>query len=106
MLFRYHFLLTVLKSYLILFIVSQTKIVSSKVYTRLAIVSSCYNRFLMMSSSAEHTFVIDKFCVRQFNNPEYTGTQVYYDQNDFEKKVNDEYNSGKCRLVDGYMPYW
>lgn len=51
-------------------------------------------------------FVMDDFCIRQFNNPTYAGTQVNYDVGLFEKQVNDYYNSGNYPLVDGYAPFW
>lgn len=57
------------------------------------------------SASKPFLFVIDKFALRQFNNPTYTGTQVVYDAKDFESKVNDYYESGHVKLVDGYAPF-
>lgn len=57
-------------------------------------------------STFQHDFVMDDFCIRQFNNPNYTGTQVNYDIQEFEKKVNEYFRSGEYPLVDGYAPFW
>ena len=38
--------------------------------------------------------VLDKFCLRQFNNADYTGTQITYDTVAFENKVNEYYRNG------------
>lgn len=56
------------------------------------------------SSSSSHQLVLDKFCIRQFNNPNYVGTQVSYDEIDFERIVNEYYTNGSP-LVDGYAPF-
>jgi hypothetical protein len=52
-----------------------------------------------------HELAMDAFAVRQFNNPQYTGTQITYDTKEFEKRVNDYYKDGYS-LVDGYAPFW
>ena len=59
-------------------------------------------RSLTMSG---HKFVMDAFALRAFNNKEYTGTQVHYDPSDFEKRVNEYFESGASPLVDGYAPF-
>lgn len=48
-------------------------------------------------------FKLESFCLRQFVDPEYTGTQVKYDKEAFEAKINALYKDGKCELVDGYV---
>ena len=58
-----------------------------------------------MSSAATPTIVLDGFGQRQFNNRDYTGTQIHYDTTQFEKRINDEYESGKLELKDGYAPF-
>lgn len=60
-----------------------------------------------MSAKAVDGFdlVLDNFARRQFNNKDYTGTQVEYDEVLFEKKVNEFYTNG-YQLVDGYAPFW
>lgn len=59
----------------------------------------------ILSMSGGHKFVMDPFGLRQFNNPEYTGTQVHYDPTKFEEKVNEAFESGAVKLVDGYAPF-
>lgn len=63
----------------------------------------------MASSSATSSsrfITVEDFCVKQFNNPSYTGTQIYYESIDaFEAKINELYESGKYPLVDGYAPF-
>ena len=49
--------------------------------------------------------VMDNFAIRQFNNPSYTGTQVNFDVQEFEDRVNSYYQDG-YKLVDGYAPFW
>ena len=65
--------------------------------------------FLRMSttrfSSENNELVLDKFCARQFNNPEYTGSQIQYPEDGFEMQVN-QYFKGGAPLVDGYAPFW
>jgi hypothetical protein len=60
----------------------------------------------MSTFATNHELVMDAFCIRQFNNPAYTGTQIQYDLGDFEKKVNEYYLSGEYPLVEGYAPFW
>ena len=59
-----------------------------------------------LESMGKHDLVMDAFCLRQFNNPDYTGTQVHYDTEKFEKAVNDFYVKSGKKLVDGYAPFW
>ena len=63
------------------------------------------SRLKMSSVSASHQLVVDPFCIRQFNNPDYTGSQINYPIDEFEKKVNEYYTAG-LPLVDGYAPFW
>jgi hypothetical protein len=58
-----------------------------------------------MTSESEYPLVMDAFAIRQFNNPDYTGTQVDYDIKLFEQKVNEFYATGAHPLVDGYAPF-
>lgn len=48
---------------------------------------------------------IDAFAKRQFNNPGYTGTQVNFDLEEFQTRVNTYIAEG-AQLVDGYAPFW
>ncbi|KNC86041.1 hypothetical protein SARC_01800 [Sphaeroforma arctica JP610] len=59
---------------------------------------------IIMSSSA-HTFVMDDFAMRQFDDPNYTGTRIKFDPSEFEAKVNEFYTSGEATLKDGYAPF-
>ena len=61
---------------------------------------------LKLSPPGTHDLVMDPFCIRQFNNPSYLGTQVQYDVQEFENKVNEYYRSGNYPLKDGYAPFW
>jgi hypothetical protein len=56
-----------------------------------------------MSAAASHTLVLDSFCLKQFDDPEYTGTRVAYDKAAFEAKINELHVAG-APLVDG-MPH-
>jgi hypothetical protein len=40
---------------------------------------------LPVAMSSNRMFVLDPFGLRQFNNPQYTGTQVNFDPESFEK---------------------
>lgn len=61
-------------------------------------------RLLVTMSAASHTLVLDSFCLKQFDDPEYTGTRVAYDKVEFEAKVNALHTEG-APLVDGYAPF-
>lgn len=56
-------------------------------------------------ATTKHQLVIDAFAIRQFNNPKYTGTQINFNIEEFENKVNEYYNADH-KLVDGYAPFW
>eukprot|EP01134_Creolimax_fragrantissima_P007485 CFRG7485T1 len=56
-------------------------------------------------STSTHEFVMDAFALRQFNDPNYTGTRVKADPAEFEAKVNEYHTSGQAELVDGYAPF-
>ena len=55
--------------------------------------------------AAEKVFNLDSFVLRQFDDPDYSGTKVDYDQAEFEAKINELYASGDYPLVDGYAPF-
>ena len=42
-----------------------------------------------LAMSAKHDYVLDPFVIRQFDDPDYTGTRMEWDKADFEKRVND-----------------
>lgn len=58
-----------------------------------------------MSSANQHQLVLDPFGKRQFNNPDYTGTQIIYSEIEFEKRVNEEFIATGSKLIDGYAPF-
>ena len=63
------------------------------------------NLKMTTSTRSDKLFVMDAFGLRQFNNPEYTGTQIDYDPLVFEDKVNEYYETGNYPLKDGYAPF-
>ena len=48
--------------------------------------------------------VMDDFAIRQFNNPEYTGTGITFPVDEFERTVNNFYTS-EDQLRAGYAPF-
>lgn len=46
---------------------------------------------------------VDRFCLRQFDDPQYMGTQIRFDKVEFERKVNEIYLARNKELVDGYV---
>lgn len=58
-----------------------------------------------ISASGKPFMHLDRFARRQFNNPEYTGTQINFSEEEFEKRVNAIWESGAVALVDGYAPF-
>jgi hypothetical protein len=63
------------------------------------------DRFIS-STRMSHDLVLDPFGARQFNNPQYTGTHVDFNEVEFENKVNGFYKENNFHLVDGYAPFW
>ncbi|KAI9026141.1 hypothetical protein DFJ74DRAFT_663319 [Hyaloraphidium curvatum] len=61
------------------------------------------SRAIKRTMSAPQLF-LDAFCLRQFNDPTYTGTRIPYDPAAFEAKVNELHAAG-APLVDGYAPF-
>ena len=61
-------------------------------------------RLLLTMSAASRPLVLDPFCLRQFDDPDYTGTRVDFDKAEFETKIN-ELHAGGAPLVDGYAPF-
>jgi methylaspartate ammonia-lyase len=56
---------------------------------------------MAFSTGKSRDLVMDAFAIRQFNNPHYTGTQVSFDVQNFEDRINEYYENGMS-LVDGY----
>ena len=44
---------------------------------------------------------LDRFCIRQFDDPTYLGTQIHFDKTLFEDKINRIYVEKNKTLVDG-----
>lgn len=71
--------------------------------SRLFIDKKIITRHSINMSSMNNDLVLDKFALRQFNNPQYTGTQVYYDEDLFEATVNEYYRNGiKSYHIDSF----
>jgi len=60
---------------------------------------------LLMSTAKVPTFNLDPFAMRQFDDPNYTGTRIDHDKTGFAAKINELYDSGDYPLVDGYAPF-
>jgi hypothetical protein len=60
---------------------------------------------LSTSTNVIKMFAMDAFCIRQFNNAAYTGTQITFDIQKFEDIVNEEFTQKNLPLVDGYAPF-
>lgn len=61
-------------------------------------------RITMAFSLRMYCFVcalVDRFCLRQFDDPKYLGTQIRFDKAEFERKVNEIYLARNKELVDG-----
>ncbi|TMW61945.1 hypothetical protein Poli38472_009438 [Pythium oligandrum] len=52
-----------------------------------------------------HEIVLDRFCLRQFDDPKYSGAQIKFDKDEFVKKINEIYQEHDRELVDGYAPF-
>ncbi|ETV94162.1 hypothetical protein H310_12162 [Aphanomyces invadans] len=50
-------------------------------------------------------FALDAFCLRQFDDPNYKGTQLHHDKMAFEAKINELFDNNDVALVDGYAPF-
>jgi len=55
--------------------------------------------------SAQRKLVLDPFVLRQFDDPQYTGTRITFDKATCEDKINEYFESGEHPLVDGYAPF-
>ncbi|GLD99728.1 hypothetical protein PINS_up008456 [Pythium insidiosum] len=57
------------------------------------------------AASPAHELVLDRFCLRQFDDPKYLGSQIKYDKEEFVRKINEIYLERNRELVDGYAPF-
>lgn len=51
------------------------------------------------------TFFLDDFAVRQWDDPNYSGTRISYDKAAFVETVHRLFKEGGSKLVDGYAPF-
>lgn len=51
------------------------------------------------------TFFLDNFAVRQWDDPNYSGTRIDFDKAEFVARVHELFKAGGCKLVDGYAPF-
>jgi Protein of unknown function (DUF3228) len=58
----------------------------------------------MASSLASSTFYLDNFAIRQWDDPNYSGTRISFDKAEFVGKVQ-EHHEVDAPLVDGYAPF-
>lgn len=75
------------------------------IFRPLALFALSLTRASCTSAKMEKTFYLDRFARRQFNNADYTGTQIKFDEDAFEARINELWDSGKLKLVDGYAPF-
>eukprot|EP00879_Flechtneria_rotunda_P030711 GHRR01033382.1.p1 GENE.GHRR01033382.1~~GHRR01033382.1.p1 ORF type:complete len:131 (+),score=14.62 GHRR01033382.1:136-528(+) len=72
---------------------------------------SCYIRASMAAAAAPQpllhgdAFFLDDFAVRQWTDPNYSGTRIQYDMAEFVLEVHKLYKQQGCKLVDGYAPF-
>lgn len=67
----------------------------------------------MAAESPKVTLALDAFCMRQFDDPAYAGTRLEWDKEDFEARINAEYETRLSSaggdpgavLKDGYAPF-
>ena len=50
-------------------------------------------------------FFLDDFSIRQWDDPNYSGTLIDYDKSEFVKKIHEYNASGEASLADGYAPF-
>ncbi|OQS03827.1 flagellar associated protein [Thraustotheca clavata] len=51
------------------------------------------------------TFVLERSCLAQFDDPAHQGTRLRWDKKELERQTNDAYGMGECSLIDGYAPF-
>mmetsp|Transcript_12007 Transcript_12007/g.29295 ORF Transcript_12007/g.29295 Transcript_12007/m.29295 type:complete len:201 (-) Transcript_12007:247-849(-) len=58
-----------------------------------------------MASASARTLVVDPFCFRQFDDPDYAGTRIAMSKAEFEERANAHFEANPGCLVDGYAPF-
>lgn len=53
---------------------------------------------------AGDVFFLDSFCIRQFDDPNYSGTRISFDKAEFVRRIHEAHKAG-APLVDGYAPF-
>lgn len=56
-------------------------------------------------TDAPKMFQLESFCLRQFDDPAYTGTKISFDPQEFEDRINAAFEKKNCQLHDGYAPF-
>jgi len=51
------------------------------------------------------TFFLDDFAIRQWDDPNYSGTRISFDKAEFVKRVHECYRESSSTLIDGYAPF-
>jgi hypothetical protein len=80
---------TILSLSLLLTSTSSLKLINPKVLLSSSSLSSLSS---LSMSTTSYDLVLDPFGKRQFNNKDYMGTQVFYNEIEFEKIVNEYYS--------------
>jgi hypothetical protein len=57
-----------------------------------------------MSRLHGDTFFLDDFAMRQWDDPNYSGTRIAFDKAEFVQRIH-EYHAKGAALVDGYAPF-
>ena len=73
--------------------------------TRLLSISAATRANTRNLAMSARQLVLDPFVLRQFDDPEYTGTRIECDKAECEDKINAYFESGEHPLVDGYAPF-
>ena len=59
----------------------------------------------MASALSGPVFFLDDFAVRQWTDPNYSGTRLSFDQAEFMSRLHAAHAAGRAPLVDGYAPF-
>lgn len=53
---------------------------------------------------AGDVFFLDSFAIRQWDDPNYSGTRISFDKAEFVRRIHEAHAAG-APLVDGYAPF-
>ena len=69
--------------------------------------SSSSNTVVDEKTLSTDIFFLDDFAIRQWDDPNYSGTIISHDKVDFVRRIHDYHTStgGEYKLVDGYAPF-